>query len=163
MRSARGQGTVEYLAVVLLVALVMGGATAAAARATDTDLATAVPHEIRRALCIVTGGDCDRDRAPCDVATDTTSRSWEVGVAVLRVGHGRAIVVERRSDGSYLVTLTKAPSAGVESIGGAHVRIDRGRRRFSFGGGATPSAGGPPGPGQSWGLPAEGAPPPPLA
>ena len=35
MRSARGQGTVEYLAVVLLVALVLGGGTAAAARARD--------------------------------------------------------------------------------------------------------------------------------
>jgi hypothetical protein len=150
MRSARGQGTVEYLAVVLLVALVLGGATAGAARATDTDLATAVPHQIRRALCIVTGGDCDRDRAPCDVATDTTSSSWGVGVAVLRIGHGRALVVERRSDGSYLVTLTKAPSVGVESIGGAHVRIDRGRRRLVFGGATTASVVASLGHGQSW-------------
>src|SRR3954462_503353 len=124
MRSAGGQGTVEYVAVVLLVALVMGGGTAAAARATDTDLATAVPHQIRRALCIVTGGDCDRDRAPCDVATDTTSSTWAAAIAVVRAGQGRALVVERRSDGSSLVTLTKAPSAGLESIDGAHVRID---------------------------------------
>src|SRR3954453_14948759 len=99
MRSAGGQGTVEYVAVVLLVALVMGRRTVAAARATDTDLATAVPHQIRRALCIVTGGDCDRDRAPRDEAADTTPRSWAVGIGVLRVGHGRALVVERRSDG----------------------------------------------------------------
>src|SRR4051794_35614604 len=150
MRSARGQGTVEYLAVVLLVALVMGGGTVAAARATDTDLATAVPHQIRRALCIVTGGDCDRDRAPCDVATDTTSSSWAVGIAILRIGHDRALVVERRSDGSYVVTLTKTPSAGVESIGGAHVRIARGRRRLSVGGAGTASAVASLGHGESW-------------
>jgi hypothetical protein len=157
MRSARGQGTVEYLAVVLLVALAMGGGTAAAARATDTDLATAVPHQIRRALCIVTGGDCDRDRAPCDVATATTSRSWGVGVAVFRVGHGRTLVVERRSDGSYVVTLTTAPSLGLESTGGAHVRIDRGRRRLSLGGVATASVMARLGHGQSWVLADKGA------
>jgi hypothetical protein len=157
MRSARGQGTVEYLAVVLLVALILGGGTAAAARARDADLATAVPHQIRRAMCIVTGGDCDRDRAPCDVATDTRSSSWGVGVAVLRIGHDRALVVERRSDDSYLVTLTKAPSVGLESVDGAHVRIDRGRRRVSFGGVATASAVASLGHGQSWVLPDEGA------
>src|SRR3954468_4053048 len=157
MRSAQGQGTVEYLAVVMLVALVMGGGTAAAARATDTDLETAVPHQIRRALCIVTGGDCDRDRAACDVATDTTSSSWGVGVAVFRVGHGKAIVVERRSDGSYLVTLTKAPSAGVQTIDGAHVRIDRGRRQLSVGGAMTASAVASLGHGQSWVAPDESA------
>jgi len=157
MRSARGQGTVEYLAVVLLVALVMGGGTAAAARATDTDLATAVPHQIRRALCIVTGGDCDRDRAPCDVATDTKSSSWEVGIAVLRVGHGRALVVERRSDGSYLVTLTKAPSAGIESTGGTHVRITRADRQLSVGGAVTASAVASLGHGASWVLADESA------
>jgi hypothetical protein len=150
MRSARGQGTVEYLAVVLLIALVLGGATAAAARARDVDLATAVPHQIRRALCIVTGGDCDRDRAPCDVATDTTSRSWGVGVAVVRIGHGRTLVVERRSDGSFIVTLTKAPSVGVQTIDGARVRMDRAGRRLSVGGVATASVIASLGHGQSW-------------
>src|SRR4051812_13684802 len=152
MRSARGQGTVEYLAVVLLVALVMGGGTAAAARATDTHLATAVPHQIRRALCIVTGGDCDRDRAPCDVATDTKSSSWEVGIAVLRVGHGRVLVVERRSDGSYLVTLTKAPSAGIDSTGGGHRGVPPPGRRLSPGGPGAASAAACPGPGARPGL-----------
>jgi len=75
MRSARGQGTVEYLAVVLLVAFALGGGTAAVASAAGADIATAVPHEVLRALCIVSGGDCDRDRAPCDVDTNTKSRS----------------------------------------------------------------------------------------
>src|SRR5919108_1292633 len=78
MRSARGQGTVEYLAVVLLVAVVAGGGTAAAAGGAGADIATAVPHEIIRALCIVRGGDCDRDRAPCDVAASAHSTSWAV-------------------------------------------------------------------------------------
>ena len=78
MRSARGQGTVEYLAVVLLVAFALGGGTAAVASAAGADIATAVPHEVLRALCIVTRGDCERDRAPCDVAAKAKSRSWAV-------------------------------------------------------------------------------------
>src|SRR4051794_41953639 len=89
MRSARGQGTVEYLAVVLLVAVVAGGGTAAAAQAAGADIATAVPHELLRALCIVTAGDCDRDRAPRDVATNTPASRWDGGGVVFPVGPRR--------------------------------------------------------------------------
>ena len=150
MRSARGQGAVEYLAVVLLVALVMGGGTLAATRWRDADLATAVPHQIRRALCIVTRGDCDRDRAPCDVGVDTSSSAWTATVVVLRLGHSRALVVERRSDRTFLVTLTKAPSVGIQTTTGAHARIDRGRQRFSLGDAVTASVVASLGHGQTW-------------
>lgn len=140
----------EYLAVVLLVALVMGGGTLAAARSRDADLATAVPHQIRRALCILTGGDCDRDRAPCDIAADTSASAWTATVVVLRLGHSRALVVERRSDRTFLVTLTNAPSVGFQTTTGAHARIDRGRRRFSIGGAVTASVVASLGHGQTW-------------
>src|SRR3954454_10066756 len=157
MRSARGQGTVEAVALVLLWPSFMGGWSGGGPAATDCGHSTAAPHQIRRAPRLVTGGDGDRDRAPFDVATDPTSSTWAVGIAVLRVGHGRALVVERRSDGSYLVTLTKAPSAGVEVIDGAHVRIDRGRRRLSVGGAVTASAVASLGHGESWVAPDESA------
>ena len=93
MRSARGQGTVEYLAVVLLVAFALGGGTAAVASAAGADIATAVPHEVLRALCIVSGGDCDRDRAPCDVDSDSRARSWAVTIAVVKLGHDKRVTV----------------------------------------------------------------------
>src|ERR1700750_3237550 len=99
MRSARGQGTVEYLAVVLLVAGALGGEPAAVANAAGADIATAVPHEVRRALCIVSGGDCDRDRAPCDVASDTRSRSMAVTITVVQVGHDKRGALIGRFDG----------------------------------------------------------------
>jgi hypothetical protein len=156
MRSASGQGTVEYLALVLLVAIVLGGGTAAAARAGDADLAAAVPHQIRRALCIVTGGDCD-DRAPCDVSVDTTASGWSATVAVFHLGHRRSLVVERRSDRSYVVTLTTAPSVGLQTIDGAHARIDRGRRRYSIGGALTASIVASLGHGRTWVLPDKAA------
>jgi hypothetical protein len=157
MRTDRGQGTVEYLAVVLLVGVVLGGgATAVAATGAAPDIATAVPHQVMRALCIVTHGDCDRDRAPCDVASSTTSSVWSVSVAVVRIGHGRVLVVEHRSDGTTAVTLTDSPSAGVQTIDGAAARIERGRRRLALGGAVTASAVAALGHGMTWVLP-EGA------
>src|SRR3954469_6797235 len=139
MRSARGQGTVEYLAVVLLVAVVAGSGPAAAAQAAGADIATAVPHELLRALCIVTAGDCDRDRAPCDVATNTHASRWHVGVFVFQVGHGRMLVREERSDGTVAVTLITAPEGGLRATNGASVQVTRGGRRLSVGGDLTAS------------------------
>ena len=152
MPRERGQGTVEYLAVVLLVTVVLGAGAATAAGA-GTDIATAVPHQVLRALCIVTRGDCDRDRAPCDVGSKTASSTWSATIAVVRLGHGRVLVVERRSDHKVLVTLTTTPSAGVQSIEGADARIERGRRRLSLGGAVTASAVAGLGHGRTWILP----------
>src|SRR3954470_17684729 len=118
MRCDRGQGTVEYLAVVLLVALVCGGGTVAVARAAGADVATAVPHQVLYAICVVTRGDCDRDRAPCDVGSRTATHEWSVTVLVLKGGRRRILVRERRSDGTVAITETIAPLGGVEVTGG---------------------------------------------
>src|SRR5919199_173129 len=133
MRSARGQGTVEYLALVLLVALVAGGGTAVAAGSAGTDIATAVPHEIVRALCIVRGGDCDRDRAPCEVASKADSKSWAVTIAVVKFGHDKTVTVTERSDRKFVVTLDTAPIGGLENMIGARGKLSLGHRTLSVG------------------------------
>jgi hypothetical protein len=92
-----------------------------------------VPHQVLRALCIVTGGDCDRDRAPCDVSSRADSRSWAVGVAVFTVGHDKTVTVTRRSDGSYAVTLDTAPVGGLETSTGARAKVNLGKRTISAG------------------------------
>jgi hypothetical protein len=140
MRSARGQGTVEYLAVVLLIAFALGGGTAAVASAAGADIATAVPHEVLRALCIVSGGDCDRDRAPCDVDTNTKSRSVAVSIVVAKIGHDKRVTVVRRSDGTFAVTLDTAPTLGAEESGGARVKVDVGRWKLAAGADVTVGA-----------------------
>jgi hypothetical protein len=140
MRSARGQGTVEYLAVVLLVAVALGGGTTAVATAAGADIASAVPHEVVRALCIVTGGDCDRDRAPCDVDSDSRSRSWAMTVAVVKIGHDKRVTVTRRSDGTFAVTVETAPNGGVETGVGARGKINVGGRSLAAGIDATVGA-----------------------
>src|SRR3954471_4336671 len=134
MRSERGQGTVEYLAVVLLVALVLGGgATAAAATGAGADIATAVPREVIRALCIVRGGDCDRDRAPCDVASRSKSSSWAVTIAGLKFGHDKTVTLTARPAGTVAVTLDTAPVGGIETSTGARAKLNLGKRSFSAG------------------------------
>jgi hypothetical protein len=74
-------------------------------------------------------------------------------VAVFRIGRDRVVVVDRRSDGASVVTLTTAPSGGLQTIEGTNARIERGRRRLSLGGGVTASAVASIGRGKTWVLP----------
>jgi hypothetical protein len=151
MRCARGQGTVEYLAVVLLVAVVLGGtATAAAVGPAGARIATAVPHQVLYAICLVTGGDCDRDRAPCDVGSLTASHQWSVTILVVKGGHRRILVRERRSDGKVVVTETTAPLGGLEATAGSGAKIRLRGRTLALGGEATASLVGAYGRGRTW-------------
>jgi len=132
MRSARGQGTIEYLTVVLLVALVLGG-TATVASGAAGDIAAAVPREVIRGICIVRGGDCYRDLAPCDVSSSATTKSWALTIAVIKFGHDRTVTVTQRSDKTFTVTLDTAPVGGVETSVGARGTVSLGERSFSAG------------------------------
>jgi len=157
MRCSQGQGTVEYLAVVLLAAVVLGGGTGAIARATGADVATAVPHQVLYAICVVTRGDCDRDRAPCDVAARTATREWSVTVLVLKGGRRRILVRERRSDGTVLLTDTSATLGGLELTAGAGARIRLGGRTLDLGGQTTAAAIATLGRGRAWLVANDGA------
>jgi hypothetical protein len=132
MRSTRGQGTVEYLAVVLLVALVFGG-TATVASGAAGDIAAAVPREVIRGICIVRGGDCRRDLAPCDVASRSKTNSWAVTIAVVKFGHDKTVTMTQRSDGTFAVTLDTAPVGGLETGVGARGKVSLGKRSLSGG------------------------------
>jgi hypothetical protein len=149
MRSDRGQGTVEYLAVVLLVAVVFGG-TATVASGAGRDIASAVPREVIRALCIVRGGDCRRDIAPCDVTSSAKSKKWSVTIAVIKFGHDRTVTVTERSDGTYAVTLDTAPLGGVETSTGARGKVSLGKRSLSAGADITTSVVGSYAHGRTW-------------
>ena len=57
-RSERGQGTVEYVAIIALVALVLAAAVAGAA-GLGPGIGNAVVGQIRHALCVVAGRACE--------------------------------------------------------------------------------------------------------
>jgi hypothetical protein len=125
---------------------VVGGSSTVAAKAAGVDIAHAVPREIIRALCIVRGGDCYRDRAACDVASDSKSSGWHATVFLLRFGHDKVILREERSDHSVLVTLTTAASLGLEAIDGAEFHTGS----FTVGGAISDSIIGSLGHGKTW-------------
>jgi hypothetical protein len=126
----RGQATVEYAAIVLALAVALGAAGAVAA-ARGGGVADAVSRQIARALCIVTGGDCDREREPCVVSSSTRTRENGLTIAVLRLGSDRTVVREQRSDGTIAVTYTEGDIAGLDAGSGTHVSVGRRAVRLS--------------------------------
>lgn len=117
MRAERGQGTVEYVAIVALVTFVLVVAGAAAG---GPGVANAVGRSLRHALCRVGAGTCATvDPAPCTLRTSTLRGGFSGKVLLLRVGRDTAIVRTERSDGTVDVTLLEGGSAGVAATLGA--------------------------------------------
>src|SRR4051812_1752230 len=113
MRCCRGQASIEYLGVMALVALVLGGLAAPALA--GADLTGAVLAQVRRALCVVSGGDCEEDRRPCALATRGVREAQHVNVGFFRYGQDRLTMREDRSDGTVAVTVLKDHRLGVDA------------------------------------------------
>lgn len=124
MREARGQGTIEYLAVVLVVAAVMAAAVALVA---GSGLGGQVMDAFRRALCVVTGGACERTAGlasgPCVLRSEQQEDSREVTFSVVRIGDRDVVLREERSDGTIALTMVDGDSAGLEIGVGAGVNV----------------------------------------
>jgi hypothetical protein len=153
MRGQRGQGTVEYVGVVFIVAAVVALGASAALGAGPPEIWSAVRREIHRALCIVTGGDCEQDRAPCPVASKSDSTEWSVSVFVVKGGQTKTVLRELRSDGTVAVTVTDAKLGGLESGFGIEGHLSAGRKSFGVGGALRASILAELGHGRTWILP----------
>src|SRR4051794_31505648 len=120
MRGVRGQATIDYLAVVLVVALVAG---AMAALLATTDLGERVMAAFARALCVVTGGPCDEIASPCVTSSFEHAHDTHVNALVLRLGHREVELREHRADGSETVTLVGAGQAGLDFGTGVGIQV----------------------------------------
>ncbi len=149
MHDERGQGTVEYLAIVLLVAIVFAAAVWAAP-ADVRDLAKAVPREVIRALCIVTGGDCDQDLKPCTVSSRSERAGGTVKLLIFRLGEHHQLLEEHRSDGTVSLTLLRENDAGLEGGAGAKAELRLGTRELAVGGSVRAGALARFGSGRTW-------------
>jgi len=120
VRGEQGQASIEWLALVALLSLLLGvGATLAQA----TFLGRKVSREMARALCLVRQGDCRRDQDPCPVASDERRRGFTVDVVFVRLGGGQTVLVERLSDGTVRVTHAPDVDGGAEAALGAGVTV----------------------------------------
>ena len=120
-----GQATLEYAGVVAVVAVVLllGGAVAAGEGARVAD---AVGTGVRRALCVVLGGDCFGIAGPraCVVASDARRRDARADLVMFRLGDGRTVLREERADGSIVVTVVQSQRFGAALDVGARLSIN---------------------------------------
>ena len=120
MRDQSGQASLEYVVIVAITSVLLAGS---AALARDSGIASVVVAQFARAICVVSGGDCDQDRMPCVVQADTTSISASLVIAVVKLSGGRTLIRQRRSDGTELVTLIEHGGAGLELTAGARLSL----------------------------------------
>jgi hypothetical protein len=135
----RGQGTIEYLAVVALVGFVLALAAVAGA----PGIANAVLRGFQHGLCLVLGGDClATEHRPCVVRADARDETVAVHVALVRIGQHAGVLREDLSDGT--VRVTEIDDLGVGgAIGlGAHGRVAIAGMDAGVGAGVDAAAGG---------------------
>src|SRR5262249_58447467 len=103
LRDAHGQASIDWIVVVGVVTLALAVAGSVASGA---QVAAVVVRQFDRALCIVSGGDCNEDRVPCTTASDTDIDDQSINLAIVKLSKTTTLLVERRSDGTYRVTRT---------------------------------------------------------
>lgn len=131
-RPQRGQATIDYVALVAVLALLLAAAPAIAG-AGAPGVTNAVVGQLRRALCIVSGRACPAERRqPCVVASRRDADHVAVSIAIVRADEDRYVLRERLSDGTLRLTLAQRSGAGVEAAVGARLRLKLKGRTIGF-------------------------------
>jgi hypothetical protein len=114
--SSPGQASVDYVAVIALVCVLLAGAGATVGAPW---LGDRMAGTIRHGICIVSGAYCTVDEAkraglaPCPV--HRRSDAERAGVtAVLHLGRDDVLLVERRSDGTVSIAFVNGWQGGAE-------------------------------------------------
>ena len=114
--------TLEYaaLAVLVSVVLVVGGAAVDAHA-----VGAAVGGQLRRAYCVVAGGDCFARGGPrpCVVRSSSARAEHRVALTLVRLRDGRTVLLEELSDGAFRVSLTLSSGAGAGVELGLDARV----------------------------------------
>jgi hypothetical protein len=124
LRSACGQATADYVALlgVLTVLLTAAGAVTAMGA---PGVANAVLGQVRRALCVVGGGDCPVPvHRPCTVASDRDAHHVALNLGIVRLDEDTVVLRERLSDGTIRLTVSHRDGAGVEGAVGGKAKVD---------------------------------------
>ncbi len=148
MRCARGQATIDYIALVAVLAIVLGAGLAFATLGAP-GIVNAVAGQLRYALCIVGGGPCADPRPrPCAVATMRDARHVAVNLVLVRADEDRYVLRELMSDGTVRLTVASSAGAGVEVGLGGGLKVALKDRRLGVSNGLRAGAQGVLGSGQ---------------
>lgn len=115
LSSSRGQASLEYVASLALVSMILGAAatTIAAPR-----LAPRVAGAMRHGICVVSGALCSASEAraeglaACAVRVRSNAERATAKVTVVRVDRDDAVLVEERSDGRVAISFSDGWRAG---------------------------------------------------
>jgi hypothetical protein len=129
LRSTSGQASVEYVAVVAIVAIVF--AVAGSFTLQGRAIAAATVGQLKRGLCIVEGHDCPEEHPPCHVSSHGSSSDYHLDVAFVHLGYGKSAMVERNSNGEVFVTVADHVDLGATTGLGAGLKV---RDKLSIGG-----------------------------
>lgn len=128
MRSTSGQATIDYVAIIAVLGIVLGLALGVAS-AGAAGVVNAVTGQIRHALCLVGGGPCTDPRSePCIVARTRDLRHVAVNLLVVRLDYDRYMLSEQMSDGTVRLTVARGGALGAEVAAGATARMSAGGR-----------------------------------
>ncbi len=146
-RRRQGQASVEWLAVVALVAVMLG---LGAALAQAGYVGRRVTREMARAICLVGSGDCRRDQEPCVVGSRANRQGMTVHLLFVRMGEDKLGVIEERSDGTFAVTLEDGFKAGLAASDGLKAGVHVGKLGLAIGGEVTAAVMARLGHGRAW-------------
>jgi hypothetical protein len=128
MHGQRGQATIDYVALLAVLALLFGAAAAIAAGGAP-GVTNAVMGQVRRALCIVSGRACAAERRlPCVVASRRDAQHVAVTIVVVRLDGDRYVLREDLSDDTVRLTIAHRGGAGGEIAEGSRAQIKAGGR-----------------------------------
>lgn len=134
MRSDSGQATIDYVAIIAVLAIVLGLAVGVAP-AGAAGIVNAVTGQIRHALCRVGGGPCADPRSkPCTVASRRELHHLAVSIGVVRIDRDRSVLREAMSDGTVRLTVALNAAFGATFGAGATARASVDGRRLGAGG-----------------------------
>ncbi|MFL5955971.1 MAG: hypothetical protein ACJ756_00825 [Solirubrobacterales bacterium] len=151
---ADGQATVEYTAVIAVIAVVLG---VGAAVVTVTGVGDRLLYAMRQGICAVGGVLCPPPPEPCVLSRHAQRDSGSVVILAARLGQDQALIVERRSDGKVAVTVTGGRHGGAEFGLGAGVNVEAGKDSAGAGAEVRAAATTRVGGGRTWILPSEAA------
>jgi hypothetical protein len=147
LRDPRGQASIDWIVVVGVVTVALAAAASVAASA---PIAALVVRQFDRALCIVSGGDCNEDRVPCTTASGTEIVQQSLNLAIVKLSKTSTLLIERRSDGTYRVTRTSDHGLGFDVGVGASFTFSGLGLKLAVGGEARASVLAHLGNGETW-------------
>jgi Flp pilus assembly pilin Flp len=130
LRSCSGPSSIEYVAILAIVAIVMA-ATVAGGAIFAPGIANAVVGKFRHGLCVVAGRACvELAERPCVVRSTRDARRETLSVAFFQLGSGRVVLREKLSDGRVRLTLLRQFRGGVTAAAGGTANVKIGKVRI---------------------------------